>query len=188
MNMKRSAIIAASAATIFSMTLVTPSFAATTTTTTSTETKAAHLHASVAVSITDIPSTVTNVSQIVRGAKFVAYKLAADATALPVAQPTTGGKPVKVEANVSATSVVSYSLKFDAPATAGTALFAVYNAAGVGTLVTVTTDAAGVATATSATAITAAYAAPTAPALGEGKGVKGDRGMRHGKRMKMGKY
>lgn len=188
MNIKRSAIIAASAATIFSMTLVTPSFAATETTTTTTQTKAAHLHASVAVSITDIPSTVTSVGQIVRGAKFVAYKLAADATALPAAQPTNGGKPVKVQANVSSTSVVSYSLKFDAPATAGTAVFAVYNSAGVGTLVTVTTDAAGVATATASAPLTAAYVAPTAPALGEGKSVKADRGMGRGKGMKHGKY
>jgi hypothetical protein len=194
MNMKRSAIIAASAATIFSMALAAPSFAATSdsnSTSTSTQFKAAHLHASVAVSITDIPSTVTNVGQIVRGAKFVAYKLADDATAIPATQPTTGGKPAKVEANVNSSNVVSYSLKLDAPATAGAVKLAVYNSAGVGTLVTVTTDSAGVATATSGSALTAAYVAPTAPAMGEGKGMKGDRGMDHGKdhgkRMKMGR-
>lgn len=194
MNMKRSTVIAASAATIFAMAIATPSFAATSesnSTSTSSEFKAAHLHASVAVSITDIPSTVTKVGQIVRGAKFVAYKLAADATSIPVTQPTTGGKPVKVEANVNSSNVVSYSLEFPAPATAGTVKLAVYNAAGVGTLVTVTTDSAGVATATSATALTATYVAPTAPAMGEGKGMKGDRGEGHGKRggdrMKMGR-
>lgn len=190
MNIKRSAIIAASAATIFSLAVTAPSFATTsesTTTSTSTELKAAHLHASIALTITDVPSTTTKVGQIVRGAKFVAYELAADATALPATQPTTGGKPVKVEANVNSSNVVSYSLEFRAPATAGTVKLAVYNAAGVGTLVTVTTDSAGVATATSANAITAAYVAPTAPALGEGKGMKGDRGQGHGKRMKMGR-
>ena len=192
MNMKRSAIIAASAATIFAMAIATPSFAATSTSTsTSSEVKAAHLHASVAVTINGVPSTVTNVGQIVRGAKFVSYKLAADATAIPATQPTTGGKPVKVEANVNSSNVVSYALKLDAPATAGTVKLAVYNAAGVGTLVTVTTDSAGVATATSATALTATYVAPTAPAMGEGKGMKGDRGEGHGKRggdrMKMGR-
>lgn len=190
MNIKRSAIIAASAATIFSLAVTAPSFATTsesTTTSTSTELKAAHLHASIALTITDVPSTTTKVGQIVRGAKFVAYELAADATALPATQPTTGGKLVKVEANVNSSNVVSYSLEFRAPATAGTVKLAVYNAAGVGTLVTVTTDSAGVATATSANAITAAYVAPTAPAMGEGKGMKGDRGQGHGKRMKMGR-
>lgn len=188
MNMKRSTVMAASAATIFAMAIATPSFAATaTSTSTSTEVKAAHLHASVAVTINGVPSTVTNVGQIVRGAKFVAYKLAADATAIPATQPSTGGKPAKVEANVNSSNVVSYSLKLDAPATAGTVKLAVYNAAGVGTLVTVTTDSAGVATATADSAISATYVAPTAPALGEGKGVKGDRGMGHGKRHKMGR-
>ena len=188
MNMKRSTVIAASAATVFAIALATPSFAATATSTSnSSEVKAAHLHTAVAVTITGVPSTVTNVGQIVRGAKFVAYKLAADATAIPATQPTTGGKPAKVEANVNSSNVVSYSLKLDAPATAGTAKFAVYNAAGVGTLVTVTTDSAGVATATADSAISATYAAPTAPALGEGKGVKGDHGMGHSKRHKMGR-
>ena len=194
MNMKRSAIFAASAATIFSLALAAPSFAATpdsTSSSTSNELKAPRLHASVAVSITDIPSTVTKVGQILRGAKFVAYKLADDATAIPATQPTTGGKPVKVEANVNSANLVSYALEFPAPSTAGAVKLAVYNAAGVGTLVTVTTDSAGLATATSESALTAAYVAPTAPAMGEGKGMKGERGMDHGKdhgkRMKMGR-
>jgi hypothetical protein len=192
MNMKRTVLIAASAATVFSMALAAPSFAAATpSSSTSTQAKPAHLHTSVAVSITDVPSTVTNVGQIVRGAKLVAYKLAADATAIPATQPTTGGKPVKVEANVNSSNVVSYSIKLDAPATEGTVRLAVYNSAGVGTLITINTDVAGAATATAASAITAAYVAPTAPAMGEGKGKKGDRGMGHdkqkGERMKMGR-
>lgn len=192
MNIKRSTVIAASAATIFAMAIATPSFAATSTSTsTSSEVKAAHLHASVAVTINGVPSTVTNVGQIVRGAKFVSYKLAADATAIPATQPTTGGKPAKVEANVNSSNVVFYALKLDAPATAGTVKLAVYNAAGVGTLVSVTTDSTGVATATADSAISANYVAPTAPALGEGKGMKGERGEGHGKRggdrMKMGR-
>lgn len=188
MNMKRTVLIAASAATVFSMALAAPSFAAATpSSSTSTQAKPAHLHTSVAVSITDVPSTVTNVGQIVRGAKLVAYKLAADATAIPATQPTTGGKPVKVEANVNSSNVVSYSIKLDAPATEGTVKLAVYNSAGVGTLITINTDVAGAATATAASAITAAYVAPTAPAMGEGKGKKGERGMENGKRHKMGR-
>jgi hypothetical protein len=142
--------------------------------------KEAHTHASVSATITAIPSTVTNVGQIVRGAKFVAYKLAADATAIPSTQPTTGGKPAKVVAKVGTDNVVSYSVEIDAPVAAGTVKYAVYNAAGVGALVTVVTDAAGVATATTSVALTTAYAEPTKPALGVGKSVKGDRGERRG--------
>jgi hypothetical protein len=108
--------------------------------------------------------------------------LAADATAIPSTQPTTGGKPAKVVAKVGTDNVVSYSVEIDAPVAAGTVKYAVYNAAGVGALVTVVTDSAGAATATSSVALTTAYAEPTKPAQGEGKGMKGDRGMKKGHR------
>jgi hypothetical protein len=194
-KLKRGAIAAASAAAVLSLAVATPSFAhgnkgprgpevsdSAVAGQNERPAKEAHTHASVAVTITAIPSTVTNVGQIVRGAKFVAYKLAADATELPATQPTTGGKPAKVVAKVGTDNVVSYSVEIDAPLTAGTVKYAVYNAAGVGALVTVVTDSAGAATATSSTALTTAYAAPTKPALGEGKSVKGERGMKKGHR------
>ena len=198
-NFKRGTVMAASAAVVLSMTVATPSFAtagdtsrvtAATTSTTSDVTRpapVAHTHASVPVTVTGIPSTVNKIGQITKGAKFVSYKLAADATALPAAQPTTGGKPSKVVAILAADNTVSYALELDAPVTAGTVKFAVYNAAGVGSLVTVTTDAAGVATATASVALTTVYADPTKPALGEGKSVKGERGHKQHGRMKMGR-
>ena len=201
-NFKRGAVFAASAAAVLSLTVATPSFAhdmkgprgpqVSSSSSVQVERVApvAHFHAELPVTVTAIPSTVTKVGQIVRGAKFVAYKLAADATALPATQPTTAGKPAKVDAIVGTDNVVRYVLELDAPLTAGSVKFAVYNAAGVGAFVTVTTDAAGVATATTSAALTTAYAEPTKPALGEGKSVKGDRGMGHGKRhgrMKMGR-
>ncbi len=194
-NFKRGAVIAAASAAVLSMTVATPSFAkghgprnfqissssVGTTDQVQRPAPVAHIHVSVPVSITAIPSTVTKVGQIVRGAQFVAYKLADDATALPATQPTTGGKPAKVEAEVGTDSVVRYSLELDAPKTAGTVKLAVYNAAGVGAFVTVTTDSAGVATATTSASLTAAYAEPTKPAFGEGKSMKGDRGMHKGR-------
>ncbi|MEO0060525.1 MAG: hypothetical protein RL343_143 [Actinomycetota bacterium] len=195
-NFKRGAVFAASAAAILSMTVATPSFAkghgprgpqvsASSASTAQVERpeRVAHIHASLPVTVTAIPTTVTKVGQIVRGAKFVAYKLADDATAIPATQPTTGGKPSKVDAIVGTDNVVRYALEIDAPATSSTARYAIYNAAGVGAFVTVTTDSAGVATATTSAALTTAYAEPTKPAFGEGKGVKGDRGDRreHGK-------
>ena len=205
-NFKRGAVIAAASAAVFSMTVATPSFAkghgprnfqissSSVSTTDQVERKAPapHVHASLPVSITAIPSTVTKVGQIVRGAQFVTYKLADDATAIPATQPITGGKPSKVVAEVGTDNVVRYSLELDAPKTAGTVKLAVYNAAGVGAFVTVTTDSAGAATATTSAALTVAYAEPTKPAFGEGKGMNNDRGHDFGRpekreRMKMGR-
>ena len=205
-NFKRGAVIAAASAAVLSMTVATPSFAkghgsrnfqistssAATTGQVNRVAPVAHTHASVSVTITAIPATVTKVGQIVRGAQFVAYKLTDDATAIPATQPTTGGKPLKVEAIVGTDSVVRYALELDAPLTAGTVKLAVYNSAGVGAFVTVTTDSAGVATATTSAALTTAYAEPTKPALGEGKSVKGERGNMFGRppmgeRQKMGR-
>lgn len=183
-TLKRKAAIAAGAATVFALVAATPSFAhmQNGTTGTSTTTKVAHAHATIAATITAVPTTVTAVNDAARGAKFVAYKLDAAATELPATQPTTGGKPVKVMGTAITNGVLTGTLKLDAGAASTTTKYAIYNAAGAATLVTVTVDAAGVATATAATAITAAYVAPTAPALGEGKSVKGDRGEHKGKR------
>ncbi len=186
-NLKRNAIVAASAAAVLSLAVATPSFAhqgvgSTTSTSETREAPVAHTEATLPVTITEIPSTVTQIGKITKGAKFVAYALAADATAIPATQPTTGGKTAKVEANISSNSTVSYALEIHVPVTAGTTKFAVYNAAGVGAFVTVTVDAAGVATATTSAALTAAYVEPTKPALGEGKGFKGERGFKKGHR------
>ena len=193
-NFKRNALVAASAAAVMSLAVATPSFAhgmkgprgpqvsSSSSVQVERPAKVAHTEATVAATITDIPSTVTQIGKITKGAKFVAYPLAADANAIPATQPTTGGKPAKVVATVGTDSRVSYAVEIHVPVTAGTTKFAVYNAAGVGAFVTVTVDSAGVATATTSAALTTAYAEPTKPALGEGKSVKGDRGMKKGHR------
>ena len=185
-NFKRGAVLAASAATVLSLAVATPSFAhnrvGSSSATSSTVARVAQTQATVAVTITDIPATVTEIGKITKGAKFVAYTLAADATAIPAVQPTTGGKPAKVVASVGADSKVSYAVQIKVPVTAATTKFAIYNAAGVGAFVTVTVDAAGVATATTSAALTTAYVEPTKPAYGEGKGVKGERGEHRGRR------
>lgn len=182
-TLKRKAAIAAGAATVLALAAATPSFAHMRDgmNDSSATTKIAHAHATVAATITAVPTTVTDVRDAARGAKFVAYKLDAAATELPETQPTTGGKPVKVMGTAITDGVLTGTLRLDAGAASTTTKYAIYNAAGAATLVTVTVDAAGVATATAATQITAAYVAPTTPAMGEGKGVKGERGEHKGK-------
>ena len=180
---KRGAIIAASAATVLSLAVAAPSFAhenKARSSSSSSESKSVHIHATVAATITGVPTTVTTAYSAAKGAKFVAYPLAADATALPASQPTTGGKPLKVSGTTLTAGVLTGTVSFKLHAFSTTAKYAVYNAAGVGSFVVVTSDAAGVATATATPALTAAYVAPTAPALGEGKSVKGDRGEHNG--------
>ena len=181
-TLKRKAAIAAGAATVLALAAATPSFAHMRDgmNDSSATTKVAHAHATIAATITAVPTTITDVREAARGAKFVAYKLDAAATELPATQPTTGGKPVKVIGTSITDGVLTGTLKLDAGAASTTTKYAIYNAAGAGTLVTVTVDAAGVATANAATALTAVYAAPTMPALGEGKSVKSDRGMKLG--------
>ena len=182
-TLKRKAAIAAGAATVLALAAATPSFAHMRDGVhdSSATTKVAQVHATVAATITAVPTTVTDVRDAARGAKFVAYKLDAAATELPAAQPTTGGKPLKVMGTAIIDGVLTGTLKLDAGAAGTTTKYAIYNSVGDGTLVTVTVDDAGVATTTAATAITAVYVAPTAPALGEGKSVKGDRGEHKGK-------
>ncbi len=194
-NLKRGVMAAAGAATLLSLIVATPSFAhgskgPQTGTSTSVDAadkvaKAAHAHASLAVSITGVSADITDATVAARGAKFVAYVLAADATAIPATVPTTGGKPVRVEGTSLAAGVLTGTLQIDAGAASTTTKYAIYNAAGVGTFVTVTVDAAGVATATSSAALTTVWAAPAAGDLGikgehKGEGKKaGKKGGRH---------
>jgi hypothetical protein len=185
-TLKRKAAIAAGAATVLALAAASPSFAHMRDgmTHSSASTKFAQLHATVAATITAVPATLTDVRDAARGAKFVAYKLDAAATELPAAQPTTGGKPLKVMGTAIIDGVLTGTLKLDAGAASTTTKYAIYNSVGDGTLVTVTVDDAGVATTTAATAITAVYVAPTAPALGEGKSVKGEHRGRGGKKLR----
>lgn len=196
-NLKRGVIAAAGAATLLSLVVATPSFAhdagkargpkagvSASFDSTDRAEKAAHAHASLAVTITGVSTDITDAHIAGHGAKFVAYALAADATAIPATQPTTGGKPVRVEGTSLAAGVLTGTLRIDAGAASTVTKYAIYNAAGVGSFVTVTVDAAGVATATSSSAITAVWAAPVAGDLGP-KGPKLD-GDKHGKGGKKG--
>ncbi len=193
-NLKRGVIAAAGAATLLSLVVATPSFAhgvkgpkagvSTSADASDKIAKAAHAHASLAVTITGVSTDITDAHIAGHGAKFVAYALAADATAIPATQPTTGGKPVRVEGTSLAAGVLTGTLRIDAGAASTVTKYAIYNAAGVGSFVTVTVDAAGVATATSSAAITAAWSAPVAGELGP-KGPKLD-GDKHGKGGKKG--
>lgn len=180
-NLKRGVMAAAGAATLLSLVIATPSFAHDSKGLQSgVVAKAAHAHASLAVTITGVSTDITDATVAARGAKFVAYALAADATAIPATQPTTGGKPVRVEGTSLAAGVLTGTLQIDAGAASTTTKYAVYNAAGVGSFVTVTVDAAGVATATSSAALTTVWAAPAAGDLGIKGGKKGGKkGGRH---------
>jgi hypothetical protein len=189
-NLKRGFIAAAGAATLLSLVVATPSFAhgskgpkagiSASTDAHDKVTKSAHAHASLAVTITGVSTDITDATIAARGAKFVAYPLAADATAIPATQPTTGGKPVRVDGTSLAAGVLTGTLQIDAGAASTTTKYAVYNAAGVGSFVTVTVDAAGVATATSSAALTTVWAAPAAGDLGIKGGKKGGKkGGRH---------
>jgi hypothetical protein len=193
-NLKRGVIAAAGAATLLSLVVATPSFAhdagkargpkagvSASFDSTDRAVKAPHAHASLAVTITGVSTDITDAHIAGHGAKFVAYALAADATAIPATQPTTGGKPVRVEGTVLAAGVLTGTLQIDAGAAGSVTKYAIYNAAGVGSLVTVTVDAAGVATATSSAALTTVWAAPAAGDLGPKgpKGPKGSKGGRH---------
>ncbi|MEY4425355.1 MAG: hypothetical protein RJB56_982 [Actinomycetota bacterium] len=193
-NLKRGVIAAAGAATLLSLVVATPSFAhdagkargpkagvSASFDSTDRAVKAAHAHASLAVTITGVSTDITDAAVAARGAKFVAYKLAADATAIPATVPTTGGKPVRVEGTSLAAGVLTGTLRIDAGAASTVTKYAIYNAAGVGSFVTVTVDAAGVATATTSTALTTVWAAPSTGDLGIKGGHKGE-GKKSGKK------
>jgi hypothetical protein len=190
-NLKRGVIAAAGVATLLSLAVATPSFAhgskgvktsaSSTVDSTDRVAKASHAHATIAVTIIGVSADITDAHIAGHGAKFVAYALAADATAIPATQPTTGGKPVRVEGTTLAAGVLTGTLKIDAGAASTTTKYAIYNAAGVGAFVTVTVDAAGVATATSSAALTTVWAAPSTGDLGI-KGEHKGEGKEHGKK------
>ena len=140
--------------------------------------------ATLAATITGVPTTVTDLEVAEHSALFMGYEFT---TTAPTAQPTTGGRPVHFEATALTAGTVTGTLEFKSPKTAGTYKLAVYTSSTDATadLVTIAVDSAGVATATSSAALTATYDAnvtrPTPPA-GEklGKGGKGKGGHGHG--------
>lgn len=183
-NFKRNAIAAAGVATILSLVVASPSLAhdggkkgkgAAAGSSTS-----AHVvsgtAASLAVTVTAVPTTVTDAASAARGASFTVYTLDATATAVPATQPTTGGKKVHVQpTGTLANGTLTATLMLKGGAASTTTNYAIYPAnGGAAIFATVTVDANSVATVTSSAALTAAYVAPTAPALGEGKGMKGN--------------
>lgn len=185
-NFKRNAIAAAGVATILSLVVASPSLAhdggkkgkgAAAGSSTS-----AHVvsgtAASLAVTVTAVPTTVTDAASAARGASFTVYTLDATATAVPATQPTTGGKKVHVQpTGTLANGTLTATLMLKGGAASTTTNYAIYPAnGGAAIFATVTVDANSVATVTSSAALTAAYVAPTAPALGEGKGMKGKKG------------
>ena len=146
--------------------------------------KAEGAKATLAATITGVPTTVTDLEVAEHSALFMGYEYT---TTAPTTQPTTGGRPVHFEATALTSGTVTGTLEFKAPKTAGTYKLAVYTSSTDATadLVTIVVDSAGVATATSSSALTATYDAnvtrPTPPA-GEkpGKGGKGKGGHGHG--------
>ena len=140
--------------------------------------------ATLAATITGVPTTVTDLEVAEHSALFMGYEFT---TTAPTAQPTTGGRPVHFEATALTAGTVTGNLEFKSPKTAGTYKLAVYTSSTDATadIVTIVVDTAGVATATSSSALTATYDAnvtrPTPPA-GEkpGKGGKGKGGHGHG--------
>ena len=135
--------------------------------------------ATLAATITGVPTTVTDLEVAEHSALFMGYEFS---TTAPTTQPTTGGRPVHFEATALTSGTVTGTLEFKAPKTAGTYKLAVYTSSTDATadLVTIVVDSAGVATATSSAALTATYDAnvtrPTPPAgekPGKGKGGHG---------------
>lgn len=189
-NIKRNAIAAVGVATVLGLVVASPSFAhgnnknskPAGATSSNSATKVSGSVATVAATVTAVPSTVTDAHQAGHGGEFVIYKLDAAATSAPATQPTTGGKRVHVKDGTLANGTLTGTLLLRGGAASTTTKYAIYPAAGgTGVFATVTVDAAGVATATASGALTVAYVTPTAPALGEGKGIKGERGEGRGK-------
>ena len=153
-----------------------------------------HGHASVTATITNIPATVTDLKDAVRGANFLAFKI--DTSALPETQPSEGGhvvgiKPTRSEDGTrEIPEIVSGSVEGDllikSPLDEGTSYFALYPSdGGEAVLVTVVVDADGVATATASSELQVSYSADVAantPAKMEHKGKRGERGQGHGPR------
>ena len=162
---------------------------ASSTTSTSSVGKRDHAHATISATITGIPSTVTSSHEASHGAYFTVYALSASATALPAAEPTTGGHRIGIRPDRGAAepvisgSTLTATVGFRAE-TAGVSKYAVYPSdASAAALVTVTVSDAGVATVTSSKNLTVAYSATVAAQhLDDGprEGKRGGKG--HGGR------
>ncbi|MEY4985359.1 MAG: hypothetical protein RLZZ359_245 [Actinomycetota bacterium] len=172
---KKVAVAAAGLATALTLSFAAPSFAATSTDSTTTvgtigsgsgKTKAPRpivANAAVPVTITGIPSTVTDARTAAHGAQFNVYLLDAAATELPATQPTTGAKVVGVHPGTLTGTELAGSIVVRGGAAGTTTKLAVYPVnGGAGSLVTVTVAANGIATQTSSVALTSAYVAPVA--------------------------
>ena len=131
------------------------------------------VEATLAATITGVPSTVTDAEVAEHGALFIAYDYTGTA---PTTQPTTGGHPAHFEATTLANGTVTGTLGLIASKTSGTYTVAVYNSKTSTTpvLVTIVVDSAGKATATTTGTLTAAYDATLkAPAFGGPAGGPG---------------
>jgi len=189
-NVKRNVVAAAGVATVLSLALATPSFAHPSikgsveshSKGSASAPRVAAAKATVSATITAVPTTVTDSRAAEHGARFVAYKLATDATDAPATQPTTGGHPVGIRGGTLANGVLTGTIDLKGGAAGTTTKFAIYpTSGGTPIFATVTVDAAGKATATTSAALTATFDATLkAPALGEGKSPKGDRSSKHG--------
>lgn len=141
-----------------------------------------HSHATISATITGIPSTVTSSHEASHGAYFTVYELSASATALPAAEPTTGGHRIGIRPDRGAAepvingSTLTATVGFRAE-TAGVSKYAVYPSDGsAAALVTVTVSDAGIATVTSSKNLTVAYSATVAAQHLDGGPREGDRG------------
>lgn len=189
-NFKRNVVAAASVATVLSLALATPSFAhpsikgsvAKLAKSATSAPRVAAAMATVSATITGVPTTVADAHAAEHGARFVVYKLAADATSAPATQPTTGGHPIGIRGGTLTDGVLTGKLGLKGGAAGTTTKLAIYPTSGGSPIfATVTVDASGVATAVTSGALTATFDATLkAPAFGEGKSPKGDRGERHG--------
>jgi hypothetical protein len=171
-NFKKVAIAAAGVATVFSLAVATPSFAAQTGKNgVAVAPKLAVASTVLPISITDIPTTVTDAHAASHGATFTVYLLAADATAVPATQPTTGGKVVKAMPGTLTGTSLAGALPVKGGVAGSTTKLAVYpSSGGSAALVTVAVSANGIATATTSAPLTATYVAPAVvekPAKGE---------------------
>ena len=160
-NNKKVAVAAAGLATALTLSFAAPSFAATSTDSGTTNSigsigskkakapRPIFANVAVPVSITGIPTTVTDAHDAAHGAQFNVYVLDAAATELPATQPTTGAKVVGVHPGGGAAGT--------------TTKLAVYPVnGGAGSLVTVTVSANGIATQASSAALTSVYVEPAA--------------------------
>jgi hypothetical protein len=197
-NIKRKAFAAVGVAAAVSLAIATPSLAlnnakngkAANAASSNSASKVSGSVATVAATVTAVPSTITDAHQAGHGGEFKVYLLDAAATNAPATAPTTGAKLMHVKADTLTGGTATGNIMLRGGAASTTTKYAVYPAAGgTGVLVTVTVDAAGVATASSSAPLTVAYATPTAPVAGEGKGKgrgphgdgRGERGERGGR-------